>query len=93
MEDRIGLLRRTYLFGGLPDQDLRSIAGLLKERSDRSQGTIYRQGDPDASFYIVVSGRLKVWALDERGRQRVLNYLRLVTRLAPIHSSPADGAT
>jgi len=76
MEERIRLLKGTYLFGDLADQDLQLIVGLLRHRSDRTRGTVYRQGDPDTNFYIVVSGRLKVWTRDEKGGQRTLNHLR-----------------
>jgi CRP-like cAMP-binding protein/membrane protein YdbS with pleckstrin-like domain len=76
MEERTRLLKGTYLFGDLTDEDLQLVVGLLKRRSDRPRGTVYRQGDPDTNFYLVVSGRLKVWTRDERGHQRTLNYLR-----------------
>jgi CRP-like cAMP-binding protein/membrane protein YdbS with pleckstrin-like domain len=76
MEDRVGLLRKTSLFGHLPREDLDRLAGLLKSRSDRTRSTIYREGDPDSSFYLVASGRLKVWTRDEKGHRRVLNYLQ-----------------
>ena len=76
MEDRLGLLRKTHLFGSLSDQDLRRVAALLKERSVRARTTIYRQGDQDPNLYIVASGRLKVWTRDERGRERDISRLR-----------------
>ncbi|MGB9299891.1 MAG: cyclic nucleotide-binding domain-containing protein, partial [Anaerolineae bacterium] len=76
MEERIRLLKGTYLFGNLANQELQLVVGLLKRRSDRTRGTVYRQGDFDTNFYLVVSGRLKVWMRDEKGRQRTLNYLR-----------------
>lgn len=76
MEDRIGLLRKTYLFGDLPEEDLRRFSVLLKERSHRARSTIYRQGDPDHNLYIVVSGSLRAWNRDDRGRDRVVNRLR-----------------
>ena len=76
MEDRIGQLRRTLLFGALSQEDIRRVAELLKERSHRRRSTIYRQGQLDATFYIVVSGRLRVWLRDERGEETTLNYLQ-----------------
>ncbi len=76
MHDRVALLRSTPLFRDLSDEDLSLIAGLLKSRSEHPHSTVYRQGDPDTNFYIVVSGRLKIWTRDEKGRQRVLNRLQ-----------------
>jgi len=76
MEDRIGQLRRIPVFSALSDEDIRHVAGLAKERSHRPGSTIYRQGQLDTSLYMVLSGRLKVWFRDERGMERVLNYLQ-----------------
>ncbi len=76
MEDHVGLLGKTYLFADLPEEDLRRLSALLKERSDRARSTIYRQGDPDRNLYIVVSGSLRAWNRDEQGRDRVVNRLR-----------------
>jgi CRP-like cAMP-binding protein/energy-coupling factor transporter transmembrane protein EcfT len=76
MPDRTGLLRKTYLFGRLSEQDLRLVAALLKERSERAHSIIYRQGDPDHNLYLVVSGRLRVRQRDEEGRERAIHRLR-----------------
>jgi len=76
MEDRIGQLRRIPLFSALSDEDIRHVAGLVKERSHRPGSTVYRQGQLDTSLYMVVSGRLRVWVRDERGREKTLNYLQ-----------------
>lgn len=76
MEDRIGQLRRIPLFSALSDEDIRHVAGLVKDRSHRPGSTVYRQGELDTSLYMVVSGRLRVWFRDERGKERVLNYLQ-----------------
>jgi CRP-like cAMP-binding protein len=75
-EDLIRLLRGAHLFGALEDRELQLVAALLKPSPQRIRGTVYRQGDPDTNFYLVVSGRLKVWTRDEKGGQRTLNYLR-----------------
>ena len=75
MEDRLGLLRNTYLFAGLPDQDLRRFADLLESRSLRPQATLYREGDSDTTLYVVTSGRLKASARGDQGRPRVVSYL------------------
>jgi CRP-like cAMP-binding protein/uncharacterized membrane protein YdbT with pleckstrin-like domain len=76
VQDRIGLLRKTHLFGGLSEEDLRSCAELLQTRSVGPLASLYRQGDPDTTFYVVVSGLLKAWARDEGGRPRVMGHLR-----------------
>ncbi len=76
MEDRTSQLRRTPLFSALSDADIRLVAELLRQRSYRRRSTIYRQGQLDTTFYVVVSGRLRVSVRDERGKERILNYLQ-----------------
>ena len=75
MEDRLGPLRNTHLFAGLPDQDLRALAEVLETRSLRPQANLCREGDSDTTFYMVTSGRLKASVRDDRGRARVVGYL------------------
>jgi CRP-like cAMP-binding protein/uncharacterized membrane protein YdbT with pleckstrin-like domain len=75
MQDRLSLLRNTYLFAGLSAEQLSRIDDLMESRSLRPQSTVYREGDADTSFYVVESGRLKAWARDDRGHPRVLSYL------------------
>jgi CRP-like cAMP-binding protein/uncharacterized membrane protein YdbT with pleckstrin-like domain len=75
VQDRIGLLRRTYLFAGLSKEELQCCAELLQNRSVTPKATLYRQGDPDSAFYIVVSGLLKAWTRDEDGQPRILGHL------------------
>lgn len=76
MVDRTGQLERTPLFGGLSHEDIRPVAEMLREESYRRRSTVYRQGELDASFYMIVSGRLRVRQRDERGEERTLNYLQ-----------------
>lgn len=76
MEEKKVLLRKTGLFGALSDDDIVRVSELLDERSYHRGSTIYRQGELDTNFYIVVSGQLRVWIRDDRGRERTLNYLQ-----------------
>lgn len=75
MEDRIGPLRRVPLFSALAVEDIHRIAALAKERSLRPRSTLYRQGQLDPALYVVLSGRLRASARDERGKERVLKHL------------------
>lgn len=76
MEDKIARLRTTPLLSALPEEHIRRVAELVQQRSYRQGSTVYRQGQLDTSFYVVVSGRLSAWIRDERGKRRTLNYLQ-----------------
>lgn len=63
------------LFQGLSDQQLNELLGMAhKARYDRNN-TIINQGERSNSLYIVLDGRLKVFATDEEGRQVLLAFL------------------
>jgi pilus assembly protein CpaE len=68
------LLRQSALFGRLRDADLRAIARLLKERNFGRNQTVFRQGDPSDSLYIVLAGRIRISATGQAGREKVLAF-------------------
>jgi len=68
-------LKRTELFAQLGDAELRRIARLLRERRLSANQALFRQGDAADSLYIVVSGRLRVSAMDRAGREKVLAFI------------------
>ncbi len=65
-------LRAIPLFRDLSDDDLNSIAALLKQISFAKGQTIFRQGDIGSAMYLVKSGQVVVW--DESAHQ-ALAYL------------------
>jgi pilus assembly protein CpaE len=68
------LLRQSALFGRLRDADLRAIARLLKERNFGRNQTVFRQGDPSDSLYVVLAGRIRISATGQAGREKVLAF-------------------
>jgi len=65
-------LRAIPLFKELSDDDLNSIAALLKQVSYAKGQTIFRQGDIGNAMYVVENGQVVVW--DENAHQ-ALAYL------------------
>lgn len=63
MERIVGILRRSELFLGLSDADLRKIAGLPScvIRDYAAGEHIFTAGDAAADFYILVAGRVSVF--------------------------------
>ena len=54
-------LRAIPLFRDLTNEDLDSIAALLKRVSYPKGSTIFRQGDIGDAMYLVESGQVVVW--------------------------------
>jgi CRP-like cAMP-binding protein len=56
----IGALRRCALFTAVDDQTLELCASTLRVRRYRKNETIFHQGDPGDSLYIIESGSVKI---------------------------------
>ena len=68
----IDVLRRTDLFGSLPDDDLSELAGAARTRTFRRGQYLWYQGDPGDTLLVVCDGRLKVVFGSEEGEEAVL---------------------
>ena len=67
------VLSNTGLFEGLPADDLRALGERASLQSFPPATTIIREGDAPDSFYVVVSGRVKVVTKDADGKELVLD--------------------
>ncbi|MBN1418272.1 MAG: cyclic nucleotide-binding domain-containing protein [Planctomycetes bacterium] len=61
------------LFGSLDDRTIEALESLMEWRRLPGGETLFRQGDPGDSLYVLLSGRLRVIAEDPDGDRRVLN--------------------
>ncbi len=61
--DKIQILKRIPLFSNLKETDLRFLASESRLIEFKRGDFIYREGDPADCFYVVVSGRLKVFTV------------------------------
>ncbi len=69
-------LRDVPLFSQLRESDLTRLAGLLVPREYPRNGVIRFGHDPCDTFYVVISGQVKVMLIAEDGREVVLSLLR-----------------
>jgi CRP/FNR family transcriptional regulator len=60
------------LFAGLPADQHRALAGIAIERSFDKGETIFLEGGEAVGFYIVVSGRVKIYKLSMEGKEQIL---------------------
>jgi CRP-like cAMP-binding protein len=68
----VDVLRRTDLFGGMPDDDLTRLADAARTRTFRRGQYLWYQGDPGDTLLVVCDGRLKVVLGSEEGEEAVL---------------------
>jgi CRP-like cAMP-binding protein len=67
-------LRRVAILRDLSEEGLGRVAALLKPLSLPKGATVFRQGDPSDSFYIIASGQVRLVS-ERQGRSTVLAYL------------------
>lgn len=69
------VLRKTPLFSALPDEDLRRVADLSVSRRFAKKEAVFREGDRADGFFIVASGKVKVFKLSGEGKEQILHVL------------------
>ena len=69
------VLRKAPLFATLPDEDLQWVTSLAVPRRFGKKEAIFREGDPAEGFFVVASGKVKVFKLSEEGKEQVLHVL------------------
>ena len=60
VEQVLPLLRKVDLFEGLPDQDLRNIAGIVQGGQFSAGEVLFEEGEPGDAFYIVFRGAVEI---------------------------------
>jgi len=67
------VLRVTPLFAALPEEDLRALVSLVVPLRFGKKETIFQEGDVVEGFYVVASGKVKVFKMSEEGKEQVLH--------------------
>src|SRR5688500_20399209 len=73
--DSLEVLRTVPLFRQVPEEDLRALAGLVRERRQPRGSMILTQGDEGEALYLIRSGQVKVSVVAEDGREVILSVL------------------
>lgn len=60
LEQVVELLRKVEFFQGLPEDDLRRIAGIVRGKTLGKGEILFREGDPGDAFYIVFRGAVEI---------------------------------
>jgi CRP/FNR family transcriptional regulator, cyclic AMP receptor protein len=69
------VLKRNYMFRGLPDRALQRISALAGRKLYDKGAVIFSQGDPGDALYGVASGRVRISASGAGGREVFLNIM------------------
>ena len=69
----VNFLGDTQIFQGLPPNQLSALAQISHRQSYAKGESIFHQGDESRGFFIVQSGRIKVFQLSVSGREQILH--------------------
>lgn len=61
------------LFDGLPPGDHRDLATIALEKSFKRGATIFSEGDAGTGFFVVLTGRVKIYKLSADGKEQILH--------------------
>lgn len=71
----IALLKRTFLFAALADEQLAELATACCERHYARGELVFQKGDPADTLYVVVTGKLKEACQSLEGQERIIELL------------------
>jgi CRP/FNR family transcriptional regulator, dissimilatory nitrate respiration regulator len=71
----IDLIRNFPLFQGLPENQLAELTGIIMERNYERGEIIFSEGDEASGFFVLISGRLKIFKLSPEGKEQTLHFV------------------
>ncbi len=82
--DKIAALRRTALFGELPEPELNALAERAIERRLNRNEILFVAGDEAAGLFVIVSGALRAFREGVDGREQVIHVERAGATIAEL---------
>jgi CRP/FNR family transcriptional regulator len=65
-------LKKNPLFSGLDDNGLQKVMGITRRQFFQKGQVLFSQGDRAEVFYLVISGRIKIYRLSLNGQEYVM---------------------
>lgn len=72
----LNILKKVPIFKNLKDLDFKKILNILKEKSFKKGDHIFYEYDDGDEFYVVGSGRIKIYKMSMGGQIKALAYLQ-----------------
>ncbi len=67
------IIANSKLFGGLPPEHLDEILKIAVEKKFKRGETIFFEGDPGIGFYMVATGKVKIFKTSFSGKEQILH--------------------
>jgi CRP-like cAMP-binding protein len=67
-------IARVPLFEGLPPGQIEDLAMIVTDQVFRKGETIFSEGEDGNGFYVVITGRVKIFKLSPEGKEQILHF-------------------
>ncbi len=67
-------IARVPLFEGLPPEQIEDLAMIATDQSFKKGETIFSEGEEANGFYVVITGRVKIFKLSPDGKEQILHF-------------------
>jgi CRP-like cAMP-binding protein len=67
-------IARIPLFEGLPPGQIEDLAMIVTDQVLRKGETIFSEGEDGNGFYVVITGRVKIFKLSPEGKEQILHF-------------------
>ena len=64
---------QALLFNGLPESQIREIAGIAEDKRFKKGEAIFLEGDEGNGFYLVATGLVKIFKVSPEGKEQILH--------------------
>jgi CRP/FNR family transcriptional regulator len=69
----IELLKRSPLFAGLKEEDLKRIRAIALLRKVKKKEVLFSDGEEAKGFYVILSGKIKIYKVSSEGKEQILH--------------------
>ena len=67
-------IARVPLFEGLPSGQIEDLAMIVTDQLFKKGETIFSEGEDGNGFYVVITGRVKIFKLSPEGKEQILHF-------------------
>jgi CRP/FNR family transcriptional regulator len=67
-------IARVPLFEGLPREQIEDLAMIVTDQGFRKGEPIFSEGEDANGFYVVITGRVKIFKLSSEGKEQILHF-------------------
>ena len=73
MNNILKIISAIPLFNGLPHDQLNAIRQIALEKKFGKGQTIFSEGDDTKGFFVIITGRVKVYKVSSEGKEQILH--------------------